>query len=139
MDSSSRIEAARTSYLATGTLAQHKPAKVFDTDLFDTFVARLVRKHLVSQYVDESHEVLQEELKLLEVSRAALSAHLDSTVPEWRLAWRLAKMAVIQHIRRMAYDRLCLHDVDDETREETLERVYREDFEDLFPKSWTDA
>lgn len=124
---------------STYGLNQHKPVRVFSTDLFDLFVARLVRKGIAEQYVEEGHMVLNDELRLISESQASLRAHLSLTVPEWNLAWRLAKMVVIHHIRQLAKERLEFHDVDDDTKEAALESIYREDFECLFPSTWMDS
>lgn len=134
-ESSSKILAATSA----GRLARCKPGQVFQTDLFETYVARLVRKHVAQQFVDPGHQVLVDEQRLIEESSTGLSAHLSRSVPEWHMAWRLAKMIVIHHIRQLAEQRLALHDVDEETRENALESIYREDFDELFPGSWMDS
>lgn len=122
-----------------GSLARYRPTRVFQTELFDLYVARLVRKAIAEQYVDMSHTVLTDEVRLISEAETVLSEHLASTVPEWKMAWRLAKMVVIHHIRQLAKERLECHDIDEETREAALETIYQEDFEHLFPSNWMDS
>lgn len=120
-------------------LTRCKPIRVFNTDLFDLFVARLVRKGIAEQYVDEGHMVLSDEIRLISEAQASLRDHLSRTVPEWNMAWRLAKMVVIHHIRQLAKERLERHDVMNDTKEAALESIYRLDFEELFPTTWLDG
>lgn len=125
--------------VSTHGLTRCKPIRVFNTELFDLYVARLVRKGIAEQYVDEGHMVLNDEIRLISESQMSLKAHLSRTVPEWKMAWRLAKMVVIHHVRQLAKERLECHDIDDDTKEAALESIYRLDFEELFPSSWLDG
>lgn len=120
-------------------LQQNRPVRVFQTDLFDRYVGRVVRKHIAEQFVDADHQVLVDEDRLIAESEKSLREHLAQSVPEWKTAWRLAKVTIVQHIRHLARQRLRLHEVDDETRDAALEAIFRDDFERLFPASWADA
>ena len=124
---------------APGTLSRSKPSRVFQTDLFETYVARLARKHVAQQFVEPDHPVLVDEQRMIDASSASLREHLSESVPEWRMAWRLAKMIVIHHVRHLAEQRLALHDVEDDVREQAIESIFKEDFEELFPPTWLDG
>ena len=125
--------------ISKGGLTRHKPTRVFESDLFDLYVARIVRKSIAEQFVESDHVVLKDEMRLISETQSQLRNHLAQTIPEWKMAWRLAKMVVIQHIRQLAKDRLEGHDVDEEAKEAALESIYREDFEELFPANWLDS
>lgn len=133
---SSSIPARRA---ATQNLTQSRPIKVFQTDLFERYVSRLVRRHIAAQFVDSDHQVLVDENRLIAESEKALKGHLAHSVPEWKMAWRIAKITIVHHIRHLARQRLRTHEVDDDTREAVLEEIYQDDFEQLFPENWLDS
>lgn len=135
--SSSPIVAAPPTSAAS--LSKQKAGRVFATELFELYVGRVVRRAIVSQYVDQGHQVLDDEIRLIAEAEDKLRRHLEERVPEWNMAWRLAKMVIVHHLRSLARERLEAHDLDDETRDEALEAVYRDDFERIFPKSWLDS
>ena len=138
-DSESSIRVTNPSAWPRAVPTRASAAKVFDTELFETFVARIVRKNLVSQYVSSDHQVYLDEVRLIGEAAERLQSHLAQSVPSWNLSWRISKMVIVRHIRKMAEERLDMHDVDDEAREEALEKVYQDDFEKLWPKDWLDS
>lgn len=130
---SSTVRAARSRTLPASR------DQAFDTDLFETYVARVVRRHLLSVYVEPEHKVLRDEIRLIGEAGMKLRAHLAETVPKWGLGWRLCKTVIIKHIRELAESRLACHDVEDDVKDEVLEAIYREDFESLWPDGWLDG
>ena len=113
--------------------------EVFSSPLFETYVGRIVRRAIAEQFVDGDHQVLTDEKRLIGESEAQLKRHIAATVPAWGMSWRLCKMTVVQHLRRLAKERLEMHDIDEDARDEALRAVYRDDFERLFRASWTDG
>jgi hypothetical protein len=124
---------------SVGKLSSYNSGKVFETELFDIYVARLVRKHIVQQFVNETHPVLIDEIRLIGEAAEGLQNHFLKVIPEWHMACRLAKTVITHQVRHVAKQRLNLHDIDDEAREIALESIYREDFEELFPDAWKDS
>jgi len=113
-------------------LSEYKTGRVLQTELFEIYVARLVRKHIACQFVGTDHPVLIDEQKMVDSAASNIRSYLEHSVPEWKTSWRMTKLIVIYHIRQMAEQRLALHDVDDEAREIALEFIYKEDYEELF-------
>ncbi len=112
---------------------------VFDHDSFDIFVSRIVRKNVALQFLEPDHVVIQNEERLISEAQEKLSAHLAEKIPAWSMEWRMCKNILTTHIRQLTKERLELHDIDDETRLEALERIFQDDFATLWPKSWLDS
>jgi hypothetical protein len=137
-DSASSIKAA-SSWTHGSSNPSVNTDKVFHTNLFETYVSRVVRLHLGLQYLDEDNQVIVDERRLIEQAREPLQKHLADTVPAWKMNWCSCKMVIVKHLRKLAGERITIHDIDDETRDETLERFFREDFESLWPRDWLDS
>ncbi len=134
------MAAITTPNTPTEAQALSKPAKVFETELFELLAARTVRHHIAQQFVEKDHPVLSKEAALIKAASLQLREHLDLTASEWgTLAWRLRKMVVVRHMRELAKERIDLHDVDEEVASTALEEIFKLDFEDLFPKGWLDS
>jgi len=128
-----------SSNLEQSELINQKPERVFQTEIFDIYVARIVRKAIVEQYVEQEHQVLVDELRLIRESMVMVRDHLAATASEWQLPWRLTKMIVIRHLHELSIQRLELHEVEDEARNVALRTVMQLDFEEIFPKDWMDS
>lgn len=111
-------------------------SRVLDTPLFETFVSRLVRQHLISQFVDKDHIVLQEETKLVLESENRLRSHLDQTSIMWNIPWRLSKMVVKAYLKSIVSESLRDQDVEEEVKTEAFTRIMEDDFESLWPRVW---
>jgi hypothetical protein len=120
-------------------LLEYRSNKIFQTELFDVYVARIVRKCIAQQFVSMDHPVLVDEQRMIDSVTSDLRGYLKHSVLEWKIPQRTAKMVVISHIRLMAEQRLDLHDFDDnETRDTALELIYKNDYEELFLGIWKD-
>lgn len=121
-------------------LARYGRDKVFKTNLFGTFVARLVRKHVLLHFdVTVGHPVLEEEERLLRESVAEIRDYLRQSPIKWPVPWRMAKTVVVQYVRMKAKVQVRDHDLDDDAEEAVMESIYREQFEELFPANWFDS
>lgn len=106
------------------------------TEVLNKFVARIVRRRIAEQYVGSGHPVLVDEDRMIAESEAALMNCLEKSGPPKSI---LVKMLLVRHIHRLARQRLMLQDIDDETREIALESIVDDDFERIFPASWSES
>jgi hypothetical protein len=123
---------------------QVKPEKVFGTEDFGLLINRVVRKHITQQMCEAGHPVLLSENKLILDASSKVRKHLTSTAGEWNgLAFRLRKMALVQHFRELARERLKEHvekmDLDEDIAKIALDTIMQLDFENVFPKTWVDG
>ena len=105
------------------------------TELFDVYTTRLVRKHIVQQYVNSEHQVFIDEQTLIDRSTNEIRDNLLKNVDDWKMA----KMIIINHIRCLAKNVIKMHDIDKQTHDIAMESIYREEFNSLFPHEWMDS
>ena len=130
---------------------QAKPERVFGTedhpvDGFSLLVQRVVRRHILLQFNEKNdlQPVLKTEDMLIAEAVKKVKKHLAATADEWgSLAFRLRKIAIIRHVRELVTERLKDHvetqDLDEDVAQAAFKEICADDFERIFPKSWTDS
>ncbi len=106
---------------------------IIDNDLLEVFAARIVRKHLLSQYVGSEHQVYINELRLIEEATDRLKIHIRKLLSVSDLEPEDFVEFMTQRVRRMCKSRIETHDSDAESKEAALEGVYLEDLSSLWP------
>ena len=86
--------------------------------------------------VGVGHPVFEDEEGLLRESVDSIREYLRKSRVKWRIPWTMAKIVIIQYVRKAVADQLRLQDLDEDAEEAVLESVYREEFESLFPSTW---
>jgi len=119
-------------------LARYRKDRIFSgTRLFSAYAERLVRKHTMLHFgVGVGHPVFEDEEGLLRESVDSIREYLRKSRVKWRIPWTMAKIVIIQYVRKAVADQLRLQDLDEDAEEAVLESVYREEFESLFPSTW---
>ncbi len=75
------------------------------SDLLALYVSRLVRQHLVAQYVERDHQVFTDGHLLVQQTACRIKAHMSATTPPWHLRGRIGRMVLTTHIRELALQR----------------------------------
>lgn len=121
--------------LSKGSTKVHAK-KVLEHEAFGLYVSRVVRKHVASSYLEEDHIVISDEDCLIEKARVDLQKYMAENIPSWDLKWKICKIIITEHMRNLAKDRLEMHDIDDQTRDEVFEKFRSDDFSSLWPTDW---
>lgn len=120
--------------------AKYGKDRIFETDLFDKFVSRLVRKHIMLQLeVQQGHPLLEEETRLFQESVSAVQIYLTASHIKWPIPWSRAKTVVIHYIRNIAATYVKNFELDDDVEVVVLESIHQENFDSLFPATWQDS
>lgn len=121
-----------------------KPAQVFEIEVFEIFISRMVRRLIAVQFCEPDHPVILTEEQLIARSKSQIQKHLAETVGHWESSpWRIRKIVVIRHLRALAKERLLDHmntqGLDDDAAKNVYKTILKTDFEEVFPKEWIDS
>jgi len=117
-------------------LEKYDSNSIFSTKLFSILALRLIRKHLILQYVDSGDRILFDENTLIQKVKSEIKSYLTDNPPKWSLPPVIGKIALTRHIRSIAKYDLKHHDMENHIKMAALEGVYREDFSDILPDGW---
>jgi hypothetical protein len=86
----------------------------------ETFAERLIRKHILKQYVEPDHPVLRFEENLVQQSTNAIKEEISILVKTTGFHVELIKMAVFIRTKKAARVMIRFHDLDEDTAEKAL-------------------
>lgn len=118
------------------SLSKYDNNPVFSTKLFSILALRLIRKHLILQYVDSGDRILFDENVLIQKVKSEIKTYLTNNPPRWSLPPSIGKAAFTRRIRFVARSDLKHHDMGSSIKNAALEGVYKEEFGDILPDGW---
>lgn len=111
----------------------------FSSILFNSCSSRILRKFILLQYVPEGHMTIHNENKLIDKSSESLREYLRIHGVSWGIPLHLSRSVVQLHMRRKMEEKLEDYEMDEESYNNVMTLIEKEDFESVIPDEWKES